>query len=128
MDFRKFDHDTYILIDRYLRNKMTDEEIVDFEIKLSLDPQLENAIKLRRLMIEAIRFRRKKELKEFLKRNSGIRFSGNIWGKNFTRFSAFLIILTGLLLIFTDPEDPRHAPEKTEPKMDHFEENDTINN
>ncbi len=117
MDFKKFDRETYEKIDRYIRNQMSEEDAVDFEIKISLDKKLENSVKLRRLMVDSIQFRRKEELKHFIKRNSGIRFSGNIWGKHFTRFSAFLIIITGLLIWFTDPEDPRHNPDKTDPIM-----------
>jgi hypothetical protein len=122
---KRLDDKKYELIDKYLNGTLPDEEAVDFEIQMSLDKELEEEVKLRLLMHEAIRFRRKEYLKFYIQRNSRMNLSGTIWGKTFTRFSAFIILFVGILYFVMQPEPDeefRYTPSKPAE-----EEVDTLN-
>lgn len=97
----------YFTIDRYIMGKMNEVEKLEFEEKVSIDKDLAEEVNLRRLIIESIKFKREQSFKDYIRRNSMVSLSNNIWGKKFTVFSAFLVIGTGIALFVFDPEGHR---------------------
>lgn len=81
-------------------NRMGGDELRDFEVRISLDPELKKEVEFERLLNETIRYYRRQQLKRYLYENATSKLMGNVWGRSWTRISAVIIILMGLLVLW----------------------------
>lgn len=95
-------------IEKYNRGKLKGEELIEFEIKLSLDESLRSEVALYQLLDETLQYGRQKQLDQYLKQNASSRLTGNFWGRRFTLISALGILLTGMLLLYMEITQPGH--------------------
>lgn len=107
----EFDQKTEALIEKYINGKLTVEEQIELEIKLSLNPDLEKDVAIKKLIAESLKDAQKKDLKTFMSKNASSKLTGNIWGKTWTRISAIFLILITVLVIFLD-QRPNTFPYK----------------
>lgn len=94
----RFEKKVYIEIDRYLRGKMTPQERMDYEIKLSLDPELEKEVRFQDFLVRSLAYGRRKQLHKYLYENASTKLWGNAWGKTGTIIS--LVVVLGAAIAF----------------------------
>lgn len=90
------------MIEKYNQGQLKGEDLIEFEIKLSLDEQLRNEVALYKMLDETIAYGRQKQLDQYIRRNASSRLTGNFWGKKFTLLSALGIALTGIFLLVVE--------------------------
>jgi hypothetical protein len=97
-----YDKNIHLLIERYLADDLHGDELLEFEVKISLDEELQKEIEFQKLLNNAIRYGRILNLRQFLQaKTTATRISGNIWGKTWTRVSIAIFIIAGIFFILT---------------------------
>ena len=94
-----------IEIENYLLGKLIGEALVDFEIRLSLDPELRKEVELQQKVISAIQASRKEELREYIKANASEEKyrSVPLWERNYVRVGVFVagaFLIVGIVYYF----------------------------
>ncbi len=88
-----FDDNISEVFDNYLRGQMTEVEEREFVEQLKNDPSLKQAYETHRTIVAGIRNARKKELKEYIKKNAKIRYIGNVWNSKWVMTSAAIFVI-----------------------------------
>lgn len=83
-------------IERYLAKKMTPDESIEFELRMSENPQLRQEVKELEKAIEALRFHEKSVLKSRLKQWEQQKFENTSSGRP---VKLYIYLLAGLLLV-----------------------------
>lgn len=89
------------LFERYVAGKLTEQDAMNFELRLSLEEDLKVHFELYKLVVQTSRFQRKKQIHAYIKTNATTKLTGNIWGKTWTKVSVIIIVVMGLLILMT---------------------------
>ena len=90
------------LFEFYELGKLDQKSRLNFELRLSLDKEFKTDYELYKLVIQSSRYYRKEKIIQFIKTNAATKLTGNIWGNTWTKISALVIALTGLLIFLSE--------------------------
>lgn len=95
------------LIDQYLRNKLTGEELESFKQRIYQEPDLHHEVEFQKKLIASIRFARKEELKSYIQANANKHERNNIVGQFKWYYLAAAAVFAGVsfFLIFDRNND-----------------------
>lgn len=115
----KREDSTYSQVEDYIHKRLTREELLAFEAKLSVDPDLARQVKLHELADDLVIENRLLEVSAILNNQSSISSSGKIKYTAISIFTAALLGLGGWFWIQNNSEKPEQKLQQTIQEITH---------
>lgn len=106
----------YAEFELYLSNKLSNQQLIDLEIRLASQPDLKTEFEFYKVFRLTARATRRKQINNYIQTNASTKLVGNIWGNTWTIVSAIFIIIVGLLIWYTD--NYQKAPQTNDNNID----------